>query len=801
MPPEAGAPSAGAAARIAHALMERRWLLLVLGLLLTAICVAGLTRLDIRHDYRLFIDLDDPELQIADRLRDRTAGGREQLALIYIPESGRLFESTSMLQLAKLADRASRFPHVEQPQSLMTAQKLVHVSDAPEGASPRDSWAVVPFIHPDGLFDDAGLRRMAADAAALPGIGGRLVARDQSSALVLLAADLGDESHAREARMDEILAKVEIVREDLQGLRPGDRVELVGAAMFDRSLADILVDDAIRLAPVALGLYFLLLFLLFRSVPQALLVLMIVVAASASALGIIAWMGVTTTVLAFSGLLLVATLAVAEALHLVSGYTSAQLDGHPPLDAMRHSLDHNFWPILVTSLTTAVGEAVLLFSTSPAVQDMGLVMIVGAILAFIFTLSFLPALLPLTKSSRRSGFGWMQPMFEGVADQSARRPHAVLAITAFLCLLILPGMGVMSLHDSMPGWFSERTSFRQGLDRLDSGYGAVSQFTVASPVDTALRNAGSAWNGDSDDRGLRAEAALDGIIAQTPGVARVTGPSSARAALEARLASAPPEETSLTLPSALVQEAVTSGRPSPAMLESAGLATPTEAGRRDHLLRLVEMREKDNAAILSTVTGVRKAVADSGREAEAGGLPVVFASLGDRNLRATVGGTLITAIGITLCLMIAFRSWRLGLLSLLPNLLPVFLIFGAWGWFSGTMNLAATTVLAVALGIVVDDTTHIFLRHDRLVRQGVPPVEASRRTVSEVGPAITVTSLVLAAGFFLLGQSDFALTAQQANMIGAAILAAVLFDLTATPAMLAIADRRKTTSAAEDAGA
>jgi hypothetical protein len=187
---------------------------------------------------------------------------------------------------------------------------------------------------------------------------------------------------------------------------------------------------------------------------------------------------------------------------------------------------------------------------------------------------------------------------------------------------------------------------------------------------------------------------------------------------------------------------------------------------------------------------VRAELAAHSPGSEAGGLPIVFANLGESNIRSTAIGTVMTALSITLCLAVAFRSIRLALISLVPNLVPVFLVYGAWGWFVGEINLAATTVLAVALGIVVDDTTHIFMKHDRLVRSGLDGATASQRTIVEVGPAILVTSIVLATGFLLLGQSNFALTAQQANMIGFTILVAVLFDLTVTPAMLAVLDRR-----------
>ncbi len=132
------------------------------------------------------------------------------------------------------------------------------------------------------------------------------------------------------------------------------------------------------------------------------------------------------------------------------------------------------------------------------------------------------------------------------------------------------------------------------------------------------------------------------------------------------------------------------------------------------------------------------------------------------------------------------------MLSLLPNVFPIALVFGLWGWISGDVNLAATTVVSVALGIVVDDTTHIMMKHKRLIAKGYDPGEASRLTIVQGGPPIVVTTIILACGFIILGFSDFALTSQQSLMIAASIGVAVIFDLTVTPVLLALLTRRAT---------
>lgn len=793
MPDKPGEPAGEnlLSGRIAQFITGARWFLLGLAVLTCAIAGMGLRRLEVQHDYRRFVDADNTELRLSDQLASITAGGRESLAIVYRPESGQVFESTSLLQLAKLADLASRMPHVDQHKSLLTARKLVRLSDGQTAQSDRDRYRIVPFIHPDGLLDDSGFARMRRDAAALPSFGGRLVARDGSSALVLLAVSLGKDGAERQSRLAALREAVTNARIDVQGLRSGDQVTLVGPALFDSALADILAEDAMRLAPVGLGLFFALLYALFRSLAQAAIVLGISIAACVAALGALCWTGLPITILVFSGLLLVATLSVAEALHVISGFSIRLGEGATRLEALHHTIDHNLWAICTTSATTAIGEAVLLYNSSPAVRTMGLVMILGAFFAVFLTLTVVPALI-LRTGGRDQGLSQSGiRMLDRLGALCTRHPRRVLLITLAISAVILPGTANSFLHDSMAGWFSQKAEFRQGLDLLNRDYTAVQSFSIATEADNADREAASLWPTVSPR--IQRHQAFDQDLARISGVRSALTPSFLRQAFEHAAAGAGPGESSLIITAALAEEAIDAAPPTVAMLEDGGVASPFEAGKRSYLLRTIDAGVSSNGDLLRVVEAARSAAARHvpDRQTLAGGAAVVFARLGEDNIANTATGTVLTIISITGCMALAFRSGRQALLSLAPNVVPVALVFGAWGWISGELNLAATTVLSVALGIVVDDTTHIFMKFDRLVRQGLDAATATALTMAQVSTPIVVTSIVLASGFALLGFSQFALTAQQSWMIAASILTAVLFDLTATPAMLALfADRR-----------
>ena len=774
---------------IARHLYRRRWPWFCGGVLFLVVSALGISQLRMGHGYRQFIDRDDAELAVSNAIASEVAAGRDTLTLIYRPASGQIFESTSMVQLAKLAFLVSRLDHVESPQSLVTAQKLVRLSDAAPGGARADAYRVMPLIYPDGLFDDDGLVRLRRDVASMPTVNGRLVARDGSTASILIPIDLGETSSERVARLAALTGAIEKMEADLRGLRAGESLVLAGPALFEFAVEQILEHDLKVLAPTALAVFYALLLFLFRSFRLASVVLAIVLLTCVTTLGLVCWAGMNTTILVFSGLILVATLSIAESLHVMTSAIIAHLDGMSNEEAMVHSLESNLWAIVTTSATTVIGEAVLLYSSSPAIRNMGLVMMVGALLALLFTLSLVPALFSQMKNPRRGWASGMGGAFDRLATFCVGHPKRVLVVFGSISLVLLPGLWNLRSHDTMPGWFGKGTEFRQGLDLLGSNYSALGAVDVLTRVESADRDAVSAWPAPRPE--LDRQVAFDKQLAALPGVRSTITPSSALNAFDARSAGG---NTSLVLTTAVAKEAPTTTAPGLGMLEKAHLMTPTGTGRDVWLARTIDAGNAGNEELLEVVKRVRTAAGDLGhRETRVGGLPVVFAALGQSNMGNTLQGTVITVAAITICLALAFRSVNAALVSMLPNVVPVALVFGFWGWVSGEVNLAATTVLSVALGIVVDDTTHIMMKHRRYVANGYDAAEASRLTIVHSAPPIIVTTIILACGFCLLGLSDFALTSQQSLMIAASICVAVVFDLTVTPVMLSLTGTRKST--------
>jgi predicted RND superfamily exporter protein len=163
----------------------------------------------------------------------------------------------------------------------------------------------------------------------------------------------------------------------------------------------------------------------------------------------------------------------------------------------------------------------------------------------------------------------------------------------------------------------------------------------------------------------------------------------------------------------------------------------------------------------------------------------MFANIGSRNIKSMLLGTTIALVMISMILIFAFRSIKIGLISLLPNLVPAALGFGLWGLFVGEVGLALSVVTGMTLGIVVDDTVHFLSKYLRARREGgLSSADAVIYAFSTVGRALIITSFVLIAGFLVLALSSFELNSGMGLLTAIVIAFALLADFLLLPPLL-----------------
>ncbi|MYD78757.1 MAG: MMPL family transporter, partial [Gammaproteobacteria bacterium] len=179
-------------------------------------------------------------------------------------------------------------------------------------------------------------------------------------------------------------------------------------------------------------------------------------------------------------------------------------------------------------------------------------------------------------------------------------------------------------------------------------------------------------------------------------------------------------------------------------------------------------------------------------EFQSSGFSLMFAHIGHRNIRAMITGTVIAFLGVSLILIFAFRSLRIGLVSLLSNFVPGFMAFGVWGLVVGEVGIALSVVMAMTIGIVVDDTVHFLSKYLHAKRElALDSQDAVRYAFRTVGRALYATTVILVAGFLFLGMSDFFPASQMGRLTSIMIMLALVVDFLFLPPLLMLIDRKR----------
>jgi predicted RND superfamily exporter protein len=175
------------------------------------------------------------------------------------------------------------------------------------------------------------------------------------------------------------------------------------------------------------------------------------------------------------------------------------------------------------------------------------------------------------------------------------------------------------------------------------------------------------------------------------------------------------------------------------------------------------------------------------------GVQLMFAHLLNNDVSSLLYGTTLGLVIISLCLIIAFRSFRVGLISLAPNLVPAALAFGVWGYLVGQVGIGLAMVSGMTIGIIVDDTVHFLFKYLSGKReQQLDSRAAIAYAYHRVGPAIIFTTVVLVAGYLaMIWLAEFRVNSDMAIMTSMVLIFALLFDLIALPALLLTIDGEK----------
>jgi predicted RND superfamily exporter protein len=750
-------------------LTVRRPLLIVVAITLIVCGVGyGASKLTFKSDYRVFFGSENPQLTAFENMQKKFTKN-DGVAFIVAPREGVVFEKTVLAAIHALSTEAWQIPYTSRVDSITNYQHTTAVGD---------DLVVQDLVLEPELLAGLDLKKLKNIALSEPALIKKIISEDASVTVVNVTVQLPGIDSVTE--LPRVVDKVREIQALISKAYPELDIQLSGMIMLNVAFTESALNDNATLVPLMFIVIALVMVLLLKTISGSIATMIVVTFSIVSAMGIAGWMGFFLTSPSASAPTIIITLAVADCIHILTTFLYEIRQGVEKRQAIVESLRVNFQPVLLTSVTTAIGFLSMNFSDSPPFHDLGNIVAMGVMLAFIFSVTLFPALLCVLPIK-------VTPTAQCQGDLMATFANFVIAKKKILfpaSIALVIGLSVFvpqnTLNDNFIKYFDKSVPFRQATDFMEARVSGL--MTQAIQVDS------NTSGGINEPEYLSVLDDFNGWMQQQPETENISILSDIIKRLNKNMHADDPAYYTLPDQRALAAQ----------YLLLYELSLP-------YGLDLNNQIDIDNAASRIVVTTknlnstqnieLENRIAQWFNEraptytVTITSPNLMFAHIGQRNIVSMLLGTTIALILISLLLGIALRSVKFGLISLIPNLIPAAMGFGLWYFIDGQIGLALSVVTGMTLGIVVDDTVHFlskYLRARRLKNKSTE--EAVRYAFASVGRALWVTTLVLIAGFMVLAQSSFKLNADMGLLTAMTIGIALIVDFLFLPPLLMLVD-------------
>jgi predicted RND superfamily exporter protein len=761
------------AVRLAQGVIRFRWLV-ILGVLLAAFGIgSGGTKLEFANNYRVFFSQENPELQAFENLQ-ATYTKNDNFLFVLEPRDSAAFTRETLSAVESLTAEAWQIPYAIRVDSVSNFQHTEGIDD---------DLIVEDLVSNADALDEFELGRKKQISLAEPLLKDQLVTFDGAVTAINVVLQYPEQALTE---VPEAVAKARELRERIEAEYSQLAVYLTGVSMLNNSFAETGTADMGSLIPLMFGVILLLTFGIIRSAWATLATSVVILLSVMVGMGTAGFLGIKLTPISASAPVVILTLAIADSIHILVALRTAMREGVAKTAAIIEAVRQNFMPVSITSLTTVVGFASLNFSDSPPFWHLGNITAIGITAAWILSLTLLPALvsvLPVKFRSRRVT-GEQQHAMERLADfVIAYRRRLLIGVSA-VSLALVAYIPTLQLNDQWIEYFSEKVEFRTDSDQALQHFGMY-------PVEFSVPAIGP--GGVSEPEYLQKLDEFAAFLREQPQVTHVYAFSDIMKRLNKNLHGDDPDYYRIPGNRELSAQYL--------LLYEISLPYGLDLNDRINVDKsatrvtatLGDISSIETKQFLGDAKAWLTANAPAYMQAKPTSAQVMFTYIAERNMQNMVGGTIAAVLAISVILMLALRSVGLGLLSLVPNGLPILATFGAWAILVGEVGFSVATVASISLGIVVDDTVHFLAKYARARReQGLDAADSIRYAFKSVGTAIVVNTVILSVGFAVLTASNFKVNADMGLLTSLAIVFALVLDFLLLPALLLLRSGEKT---------
>ncbi|EHY1014100.1 MMPL family transporter [Vibrio vulnificus] len=737
---------------------------LIISLIAIVATAMGAKNLYFRGDYNIFFDGSNAQLQAFDEIQT-TFAKTDNIALVLAPKSGDVFDQRTLTQIQEMTEQAWQVPYSSRVDSLANYQHTEAVDD---------DLLVEDLLYQSYPLTAERIAKVRVVAMSEPLLVNALVSEKGDVAVINITMQMPGVDET--AEVDEVVAYVEQMLSHYRAQYPDVTIYKAGIIAMNHSFAMAAQNDSATLVPTMLLVILVFLTIMLRSFLSVLATLVVIIGAIVATLGIVGWAGMFLHVASVNVPTLIMTLAVADCVHVIASMRHFMRQGMPKSQAIHRSVTLNFVPIIITSVTTAIGFLMMNMSDSPVLRDFGNLSALGVMIACVLSVSLLPALLnllPVRFSAKQAAKS--SDIMDKLADLVVHRRNVLLPLS----IVVIAGSAALipynKVNDESVKYFDTSSEFRQAADFMEQRISGMTTMSIAikthqsqgiaSPEFLAVLGEFTHW--------LREQPETDHVASLSDIYKRLNknmhGDDNAYYAL--------PAERELAAQYLLLYE----------MSLPFGLDLNNQVNVDKSSVKLqLTVKNLGSVELVALEERIYQWFASHAPQYQvvASSPSLMFAHIGETNMASMLSTLPITLILISALMIFALRSWRLGMISLVPNIAPAVIGFGLWALISGEINLGLSVVVTLTLGIVVDDAVHFLAKYQHARKAGQNAEQAVRYAFHTVGRALWITTVVLVAGFSVLALSQFRLNSDMGQLSAIVIFVALVIDFVLLPSLL-----------------
>jgi uncharacterized protein len=761
-------------AKLTRGIIQFRWLVLICVVAMTFCAGAGMSKLEFAANYRTFFSNENPELAAFESLQ-ATYTKNDNILFVIEPENkgDSAFTNNTLAAVEALTAEAWKIPYAIRVDSVSNFQYTKAIED-------------------DLIVEDLVIGAKDLTPAEL--LSRKQIAIDEPLLVNQLVTSSGEVTAINvvlqypEKNLTEVPEAVNAARAlrgRIETEFSGINISLTGVSMLNNAFSEVGQMDAGTLMPLMFLVILVMAWLILRSFAGTVSILLVIAFSTIVGMGIAGFFGVKLTPISMSATTVILTLAVADSIHILISLRGLMREGLTKAEAIPEAVRLNFMPVTITSVTTIVGFLSLNFSDSPPFWHLGNITAVGIGAAWLFSITLLPALMSLLpmKVKEAHEAEWSQTMMTRLANFVIANYHRLLVGISVVVLAFIAFIPTITFNDQWVEYFDERVEFRIDSDQALKHFGLYPiEFSVPA------LNAGGISEPEYLDHlekfvvFLRSQSDVIHVYSITDIMKRLNKNMHGDDQSFYRI----PDNRELSAQYLLLYE----------------LSLPYGLDLNDRLnvdksaTRVTAMLHKATTSETKTfLANSRQWMAENWPEymqAQPTSAQVMFTYITDRNIHNMITGTIAAIFAIALIMIVALRSFRLGMLSMIPNGLPLLMTFGAWALLIGEVGFSVATVASISLGIIVDDTVHFLSKYVRARNEkGLSAEDSVRYAYRNVGMAILVNTIILIVGFLVLTTSAFKMNVDMGLMTIMSILFALLLDFLFLPALLLVMGKDK----------